>query len=81
MGERIINWATVITIAIFLTMIGWYFVTQKPIERELMSKSDEEYILMVLRQKAADDCVLTKVRDGVWACREQETGKVYMVRR
>jgi hypothetical protein len=26
------------------------------VRQDIMSKSDEDYILMVLRQKAADDC-------------------------
>ena len=40
-----------------------------------MSKSDEDYILMVLRQKSADDCVLREVRPGVWSCTEFKSGK------
>ena len=46
-----------------------------------MSKSDEDYILMVLRQKAADDCVLTPISENVWACKEFKSGKIFMVRR
>jgi hypothetical protein len=51
------------------------------VRQDIMSKSDEDYILMVLRQKAADDCVLREVRAGVWSCTEWKTGKVFMVRR
>ena len=47
----------------------------------LMSKSDEDYILMVLRQKSADDCVLTPISENVWACKEFKSGKIFMVRR
>lgn len=79
--ERIINWATAMVVIVLLIMLGWYWATQKPIEREIMSQSDEEYVIMSLRQKAAGDCVLTKVRAGVWACRERESGKIFMIRR
>jgi len=34
-----------------------------------------------LRQKAADDCVLTPISEGVWACKEFKSGKIFMVRR
>jgi len=46
-----------------------------------MKYRDTIYILMVLRQKAADDCVLTPISENVWACKEFKSGKIFMVRR
>ena len=79
--ERFIKWSGIIIITIALVLCGLYWVQRPiPLSRNV-SVSDEEYILMVLRQKAADDCVLREIRPGVWSCREMKTGKIFMVRR
>ena len=79
--ERFIKWSSIIIITITLVMCGLYWSQMTKVRQDIMSKSDEDYILMVLRQKAADDCVLTPVSPGVWSCREMKTGKIFIVRR
>ena len=79
--ERFIKWSSIFIVVFALVLCGLYWVQRPiPLSRNV-SVSDEEYILMVLRQKAADDCVLTPVSPGVWSCKEFKTGKVFMVRR
>jgi hypothetical protein len=79
--ERFIKWSGIIIITIALVMCGLYWSQMTKVRQDIMSKSDEDYILMVLRQKAADDCVLREIRPGVWSCTEWKTGKIFMVRR
>ena len=79
--QRFIKWSSIIIITLALVMCGLYWSQMTKVRQDIMSKSDEDYILMVLRQKAADDCVLREVRAGVWSCTEWKTGKVFMVRR
>lgn len=79
--ERFIRWSSIIIITIALVMCGLYWSQMTKVRQDIMSKSDEDYILMVLRQKSADDCVLRPVREGVWSCTERRTGKIFMVRR
>ena len=79
--ERFVRISAIIIVTIALVMCGLYWSQTVKIRQDIMSKSDEEYILMVLRQKSADDCVLTPISEGVWACKEWKTGKVFMVRR
>ena len=79
--ERFIKWSGIIIITIALVLCGLYWSQMTKVRQDIMSKSDEDYILMVLRQKSADDCVLTPVSPGVWSCKEFKTGKVFMVRR
>ena len=79
--ERFVRISSIIIVTIALVMCGLYWSQTVKIRQDIMSKSDEEYILMVLRQKSADDCVLTPISEGVWACKEWKTGKVFMVRR
>ena len=79
--ERFIKWSSIIIITIALVMCGLYWSQMTKVRQDIMSKSDEDYILMVLRQKAADDCVLREIRPGVWSCTEWKTGKIFMVRR
>lgn len=79
--ERFIRWSSIIIVAIALVMCGLYWSQMTKVRQDIMSKSDEDYILMVLRQKSADDCVLREIRPGVWSCTEWKTGKVFMVRR
>ena len=79
--ERFIKWSGIIIITIALVMCGLYWSQMTKVRQDIMSKSDEEYILMVLRQKAADDCVLREIRPGVWSCTEWKSGKIFMVRR
>ena len=79
--ERFIKWSSVFIVVFAIVLCGLYWVQRPiPLSRNV-SVSDEEYILMVLRQKAADDCVLREIRPGVWSCTEWKTGKIYMVRR
>ena len=79
--ERSIKWSSIFIVVFALVLCGLYWVQRPiPLSRNV-SVSDEEYILMVLRQKAADDCVLREVRAGVWSCTEWKSGKVFMVRR
>jgi hypothetical protein len=79
--ERFVKWAAIIVTTIALVMCGLYWSQTVKVRQDIMSKSDEDYILMVLRQKSADDCVLREVRAGVWSCTERRTGKIFMVRR
>lgn len=79
--ERIVKWSSIIIVTLALVMCGLYWSQTVKIRQDIMSKSDEEYILMVLRQKSADDCVLREVRPGVWSCTEFKSGKIFMVRR
>ena len=79
--ESFIKWSSIFVVVFALILCGLYWVQRPiPLSRNV-SVSDEEYILMVLRQKAADDCVLREVRAGVWSCTEWKTGKIFMVRR
>ena len=79
--ERFVRISAIIVVTLALVMCGLYWSQTVKIRQDIMSKSDEDYILMVLRQKAADDCVLTPISENVWACKEWKTGKVFMVRR
>lgn len=79
--ERFIKISVVTVVTLALVFCGLYWSQTVKIRQDIMSKSDEDYILMVLRQKAADDCVLTPISENVWACKEWKTGKVFMVRR
>ena len=64
--KRFVKWSSIIIVTIALVMCGIYWSQTVKIRQDIMSKSDEDYILMVLRQKSADDCVLREVRPGVW---------------
>ena len=79
--ERFIKISVVTVVTLALVFCGLYWSQTVKIRQDIMSKSDEEYILMVLRQKSADDCVLREIRPGVWSCTEWKSGKVFMVRR
>jgi len=79
--ERFVRISAIIVVTLALVMCGLYWSQTVKVRQDIMSKSDEDYILMVLRQKAADDCVLTPISENVWACKEWKTGKVFMVRR
>ena len=79
--ERFVRISAIIVVTLALVFCGLYWSQTVKIRQDIMSKSDEDYILMVLRQKAADDCVLTPVSPGVWSCREMKTGKIFIVRR
>ena len=79
--ERFIKLASIIIITLVLVMCGLYWSQTVKVRQDIMSKSDEDYILMVLRQKSADDCVLREIRPGVWSCTEWKSGKIFMVRR
>ena len=79
--ERFIKISTIIVVTLALVFCGLYWSQTVKIRQDIMSKSDEDYILMVLRQKAADDCVLTPISENVWACKEWKSGDVFMVRR
>ena len=79
--ERFVKWSSIIIVTIALVMCGLYWSQMTKVRQDIMSKSDEDYILMVLRAKGADDCVLREVRPGVWSCTEFKSGKIFMVRR
>ena len=79
--ERFIKISVVTVVTLALVFCGLYWSQTVKIRQDIMSKSDEDYILMVLRQKAADDCVLTPISENVWACKEFKSGKIFMVRR
>ena len=79
--ERFIKWSAVIVVTLALILCGLYWSQMTKVRQDIMSKSDEDYILMVLRAKGADDCVLREVRPGVWSCTEFKSGKIFMVRR
>ena len=79
--SRFITWSAIIVVTIALVFCGLYWSQTVKIRQNITSQSDEEYILMILKQKGADDCVLTPISEGVWACKEWKSGKVFMVRR
>ena len=79
--ERFIKWSSIFIVVFALVLCGLYWSQMTKVRQDIMSKSDEDYILLVLRQKAADDCVLREIRPGVWSCTEWKSGKVFMVRR
>ena len=79
--ERFIKISVVTVVTLALVFCGLYWSQTVKVRQDIMSKSDEDYILMVLRQKAADDCVLTPISENVWACKEWKSGKIFMVRR
>ena len=79
--ERFVRISAIIVVTLALVMCGLYWSQTVKVRQDIMSKSDEDYILMVLRQKAADDCVLTPISENVWACKEFKSGKIFMVRR
>ncbi len=79
--ERFVRISAIIVVTLALVMCGLYWSQTVKIRQDIMSKSDEDYILMVLRQKSADDCVLTPISENVWACKEFKSGKIFMVRR
>ena len=79
--ERFVRISAIIIVTLALVMCGLYWSQTVKVRQDIMSKSDEDYILMVLRQKAADDCVLTPISENVWACKEFKSGKIFMVRR
>ena len=78
---RFITWSAIIVVTIALVFCGMYWSQTVKVRENITSLSDEEYILMVLKQKSADDCVLTPISEGVWACKEYKSGKVFMIRR
>ena len=79
--ERFVRISAIIVVTLALILCGLYWSQMTKVRQDIMSKSDEDYILMVLRQKAADDCVLTPISENVWACKEFKSGKIFMVRR
>ena len=79
--ERFVKWSSIIIVTIALVMCGLYWSQMTKVRQDIMSKSDEDYIIMVLRAKGADDCVLRPISDGVWSCTEWKTGKIFRVRR
>ena len=79
--ERFVRISAIIVVTLALVFCGIYWSQTVKIRQDIMSKSDEDYILMVLRQKSADDCVLTPISENVWACKEFKSGKIFMVRR
>jgi len=79
--ENFIKWASIIIIVLAIVFCGLYWSQMTKVRQDITSKSDEDYIIMVLRAKGADDCVLRPISDGVWSCTEWKSGKVFMVRR
>ena len=79
--EHFVKISAIIVVSLALVFCGLYWSQTVKVRQDIMSKSDEDYILMVLRQKSADDCVLRPIRPGVWSCTEWKSGKVFMVRR
>lgn len=79
--KRFVRISAIIVVTLALVFCGLYWSQTVKVRQDIMSKSDEDYILMVLRQKAADDCVLTPISENVWACKEFKSGKIFMVRR
>ena len=79
--ERFVRISAIIVVTLALVFCGLYWSQKTKVRQDIMSKSDEDYILMVLRQKSADDCVLTPISENVWACKEFKSGKIFMVRR
>jgi hypothetical protein len=74
-------WSAIVVVTIALVFCGMYWSQTVKVRENITSQSDEEYILMILKQKGADDCVLRPISEGVWSCTEFKTGKIFMVRR
>jgi len=79
--SRFIMWSAIVVVTIALVFCGMYWSQTVKVRENITSQSDEEYILMILKQKGADDCVLRPISEGVWSCTEFKTGKIFMVRR
>jgi len=79
--SKFVMWSAIIVVTIALVFCGLYWSQTVKVRENITSQSDEEYILMILKQKGADDCVLRPVSEGVWSCTEFKTGKIFMVRR
>lgn len=79
--ERFVRISAIIVVTLALVFCGLYWSQAVKIRQDIMSMSDEDYILMVLRQKSAADCVLMPISENVWACKEFKSGKIFMVRR
>jgi hypothetical protein len=79
--SRFVTWSAIIVVTIALVFCGLYWSQAVKVRENITSQSDEEYILMILKQKGADDCVLRLISEGVWSCTEFKTGKIFMVRR
>jgi hypothetical protein len=79
--SRFVTWSAIIVVTIALVFCGLYWSQAVKVRENITSQSDEEYILMILKQKGADDCVLRLISEGVWSCIEFKTGKIFMVRR
>ena len=69
--ERFVKISTIIVITLALVFCGLYWSQMTKVRQDIMSKSDEDYILMVLRQKAADAfCFLQEVDEFTARCRD-----------
>ena len=79
--ESFIKWSSIFVVVFALILCGLYWSQAVKTRQNITSKSDEDYIIMVLRAKGADDCVLRPISDGVWSCTEFKTGKIFMIRR
>ncbi len=79
--ERFVTVATIIIVTIALVFIALHVTQRREFRQELASLSDLEYIQNDLSVRAADDCILRPVSEGVWSCKEFKTGKVFIVRR
>lgn len=79
--SRFVTWSAIVVVTIALVFCGLYWSQAVKVRENITSQSDEEYILMILKQKGADDCVLRPISEGVWSCTEWKSGKVFMVRR
>jgi len=56
--SRFVTWSAIIVVTIALVFCGLYWSQAVKVRENITSQSDEEYILMILKQKGADDCVL-----------------------
>lgn len=78
--RRFINIATWVFVVLVLAAILLHSCERQKLKAEIMSLSDEQYLINVLRVRAADDCKVTPIENG-WRCVEFRTGRIFIVRR
>lgn len=76
--EKSIRIAIVVLIIFILATIVYHL--QPKSEHYAMNNSDSEYILKWLKDKHAEDCVVTPVSKNIWHCRKSN-GEKYIIKR
>ena len=76
--EKSIRIVIIVLIALILTSITYHL--QPKSEHYAMNNSDSEYILKWLKDKHAEDCVVTPVSKNLWHCKKSN-GEKYIIKR